>query len=260
MRAAERARAVGDGVVGDGVGDRSDEDGMTVDELAAAAGLTVRTTRYYASLGLIPPPGRRGRVAWYDATHLARLRMIKALQEHGFSLQAIEGYLGSLPPDATLEELAVQRAMLTSWTLPGPQDLSRRQLEQHAKRRLSDEELEMAIDWGIVRVVETDKGTRYTPIQGFDVGVQVLDLDIPVDGMRLAGQAIARHMAALAQELSDIMRDQVVGPYRASAHAEGDVERFEHTVSVLRQLTLDAIVGAFQRSTNELVARSITRR
>jgi DNA-binding transcriptional MerR regulator len=38
---------------------------LTVDELAAAAGLTVRTTRYYASLGLLPPPTRQGRLAYY---------------------------------------------------------------------------------------------------------------------------------------------------------------------------------------------------
>jgi MerR family regulatory protein len=36
------------------------DDLLTIDELAMAVGLTVRTTRYYASLGLIPPPERRG--------------------------------------------------------------------------------------------------------------------------------------------------------------------------------------------------------
>ncbi|GAB2983571.1 MerR family transcriptional regulator [Nocardioides montaniterrae] len=235
-------------------------DGMTVDELAAAAGLSVRTTRYYASLGLLPPAGRRGRMAWYDDVHLARLEMIRALQEHGFTLLAIERYLSSLPEDATLEDLAVQRAMLTSWTLPGPQDLSRRQLELHAKRRLDDDELEMVVEWGIVRAEETDRGTRYTPIHGFEAGVRVLDLDIPVDGMRQAGRAIVRNMETLALELGDIMREQVIEPYRSTSHSRGDVEKFEHTLAVLRQLTLDAIVGAFQRSTNDLVARSITRR
>lgn len=235
-------------------------DGMTVDELATAAGLSVRTTRYYASLGLLPPPGRRGRLAWYDEAHLTRLEMIRALQEHGFTLQAIERYLASLPADATVEDLALQRAMLTSWTIPGPRELTRRQLDAHAKRRLSDAELEMLVDLGIVREAATDKGTRYTPIQGFDVGVQVLDLDIPMEGMRLAGQAIVRNMSVLAEELSEIMREQVFGPYRATVHTREDAERFEHTVSVLRQLTLDAIVSAFQRSTNDLVARSIQSR
>ena len=37
---------------------REEDDLYTVDELAAATGTTVRTTRYYAGLGLIPPPIR----------------------------------------------------------------------------------------------------------------------------------------------------------------------------------------------------------
>jgi DNA-binding transcriptional MerR regulator len=36
---------------------------LTIDELAAAVGMTERTTRSYASLGLIPQPVRRGRGA-----------------------------------------------------------------------------------------------------------------------------------------------------------------------------------------------------
>ena len=49
------------------------EELMTVDELATAAGLTVRNTRYYSGLGLLPPPVRRGRMAYYDRMHLAHL-------------------------------------------------------------------------------------------------------------------------------------------------------------------------------------------
>ena len=101
---------------------------MTIDELAAAVGLTVRTTRYYASLGLIPPPERRGRVAYYDAGHRARLEMVRALQDHGFTLQAIERYVATLPADATVEDLALQRVMLTSWSPAPSEALTRRQL------------------------------------------------------------------------------------------------------------------------------------
>ena len=39
-----------------------DDDLLTIDQLAGSTGLTVRTTRYYASLGLLPPPIRRGRM------------------------------------------------------------------------------------------------------------------------------------------------------------------------------------------------------
>ena len=77
--------------------------------------MTVRTTRYYAGLGLLPPPTRRGRMAYYTVEHRARLELIRALQDHGFTLAAIEKYLGRVPVDASVEDLALQRAMLTSW-------------------------------------------------------------------------------------------------------------------------------------------------
>ena len=51
------------------------DDLLTIDELAVATGMTVRTTRYYASLGLLPPPTRRGRLAYYSREHRARLEV-----------------------------------------------------------------------------------------------------------------------------------------------------------------------------------------
>ncbi len=116
---------------------REDEAGeqlYTVDELAAATGMTVRTTRYYAGLGLLPPPSRRGRMAYYTEEHRARLELIRALQDHGFTLSAIEKYLARVPVDASVEDLALQRAMLTSWGAGRRESMTRRQLETRARR------------------------------------------------------------------------------------------------------------------------------
>lgn len=233
----------------------------TVDELAAAAGLTVRTTRYYASLGLLPPPARRGRMAWYDEGHLARLKMIRALQDHGFTLQAIERYLTSLPEDAGVEELAVQRAMLTSWTVEEPRELSRKQLDTYAGRKLNEEELGLIEDFGLLRRATDDQGReRFLPIHGFDVATELLQLDIPTDGMRLAGVAINRHMSALAKDLTDILHHEVIEPWRHEQKTmHDDAEHLETTISTLRQLTLEAIVRGFQRSANDLIATSLNR-
>ncbi|KRB79276.1 hypothetical protein ASE01_23495 [Nocardioides sp. Root190] len=233
----------------------------TVDELASAAGLTVRTTRYYASLGLLPPPARRGRMAWYDDTHLARLEMIRALQEHGFTLQAIEKYLASVPVDAGVEDLAVQRAMLTSWTVGEPQELTRRQLDQHAGRKLTDDEVTLIEDFGLLRRAEGEGGgVRYTPVHGFDVAVELLQVDIPVEGMRAAGEAIERHMAALAEELTRVLHHEVVEPWRRDrSHGREDAAQLEVTIGTLRRLTLEAIVRGFQRSANKVITRSLDR-
>ena len=90
-----------------------------VDELAAAAGVSVELVRSYQTKGLLDPPRRDGRVALYDDRHLERLRTIRDLKDKGYSLKAIAGLLSRqhsdtqrsvppLPPVADDEHLAPQ--------------------------------------------------------------------------------------------------------------------------------------------------------
>jgi DNA-binding transcriptional MerR regulator len=60
-----------------------------VEGLAAAAGVSVDTIRFYQGRGLLHPPRRAGRVALYDDEHLERLSRVKALQLRGFGLAVI---------------------------------------------------------------------------------------------------------------------------------------------------------------------------
>ncbi|HYX43705.1 MAG TPA: MerR family transcriptional regulator, partial [Acidimicrobiales bacterium] len=69
------------------------DDGMTIDELARAAGVTTRSIRAYQTAGLLPHPRLVGRVGRYDDGHLARLRYIGHLQDRGFSQAAIRDLL-----------------------------------------------------------------------------------------------------------------------------------------------------------------------
>jgi DNA-binding transcriptional MerR regulator len=64
-----------------------------VDELARLSGVSVDTVRFYQGRGLIEPPERDGRVAWYSDDHLARLRHIRELKDQGFNLGSIRRLL-----------------------------------------------------------------------------------------------------------------------------------------------------------------------
>jgi DNA-binding transcriptional MerR regulator len=66
---------------------------LTVEQLAAAVGMSVRNIRNHHSRGLLPPPQVRARVGYYSADHVARLRLILDLQADGFNLTAIERLL-----------------------------------------------------------------------------------------------------------------------------------------------------------------------
>lgn len=76
-----------------------------VEQLASVADVSVDTVRFYQARGLLLPPRREGRIAWYGSEHLERLGRIRALQARGLSLNTIRRLLdGEL--DAADEALA----------------------------------------------------------------------------------------------------------------------------------------------------------
>ncbi len=62
---------------------------MRVGQLAERAGVSVDTVRYYQARGLLEPPRRSGRDAWYGAAHLERIAQVRALRARGITLAAI---------------------------------------------------------------------------------------------------------------------------------------------------------------------------
>lgn len=77
----------------------------TVDELARRTQLPVRTIREYQTMGLLPPPEKRGRVGIYRTAHLSRLALIARLQARGYSLAGIRDLLASWRDGADLGEV-----------------------------------------------------------------------------------------------------------------------------------------------------------
>jgi DNA-binding transcriptional MerR regulator len=65
------------------------DDSYTIDQLAAAAGMTVRNVRSYATRGLLQAPERQGRASTYRAEHLHRLEQVTVLKAAGMPLQMI---------------------------------------------------------------------------------------------------------------------------------------------------------------------------
>src|ERR1700761_9003654 len=93
--------------------------GYTVEQLSRKVGMSPRNIRSHQARKLLPPPTRRGRMAYYDESHVRRLESIKSLQRQGFNLVSIEAILGvrSSDPGAqamitTLRKLAVDRPAL----------------------------------------------------------------------------------------------------------------------------------------------------
>src|SRR5437588_11190191 len=105
------------------------EANLTIEQLAAQVGMSVRNIRNHHSRGLLPAPEVRARVGYYSADHVARLRLIQDLQADGFNLAAIERLLsGSEGLAARL--LGLRRAVTAPFEPEAPEVITAAELEQ----------------------------------------------------------------------------------------------------------------------------------
>src|SRR3978361_1350271 len=85
---------------------------LTVEQLAAEVGMSVRNIRNHHTRGLLPPPEVRARVGYYAPEPVARLRLILDLQADGFNLASIERLLSG--SDGLAERLLGLRKAVTT--------------------------------------------------------------------------------------------------------------------------------------------------
>ncbi|MGK5557354.1 MerR family transcriptional regulator [Actinomadura kijaniata] len=230
---------------------------MTVDELAARAGITVRTVRFYAGKGLLPPPRLRGRTGLYGPGHLARLELVRELQALGLTLAAIEKHLERIPPDAPPEDLALRRALLSPWAPEEPEDLDRHELDRRAGRHLDEEDLRRLEALG---VVERDgDAVRVTSPALLGVGAELAGLAMPLETLVAAHEAVDRHTTALAAELQRVFQDTVVRPYRERGRPPEERDRLLELATKLKPLMIQSLVTSFQRAVDRTLRDSVPR-
>jgi DNA-binding transcriptional MerR regulator len=225
---------------------------FTVDELAARTGMTVRTLRFYASEGLLPPPRRRGRIAYYDARHRMRLDLIRTLQEHGYTLSAIQRVLARIPEDATPAEYAVQSAVLAPW-LPGPaEEVDRAELERRVGADLDDEQLEYLGALGAVQRLPDGRFRISQAMLGH--ASELTKLPVPAAALRDSARIIQEHAAAVADGLTEVFARAIWGPYQ---RGELTHEQVVQILDRMRPLALQGLVGAFARAADDAAHRRL---
>ncbi|MFC7931333.1 MerR family transcriptional regulator [Streptomyces cinereoruber] len=223
----------------------------TVDELAARAGVTVRTVRFYGTRGLLPPPviGAR-RVGHYGPEHLSRLALIEELQRQGMTLAAIERYLEQLPPDLSARDLAVHRALVASWAPESAESITRRDLERRAGRALTGRDVDRLAAMGVLE--RTDDADTYR-LDGslLRLGVEMLDVPIEHETILASRTVLLEHARAAAQELARLFQEEVWNPYRESGEDPDHLRAMRSLSAHMQPMVIQALVTAFQRSLSE---------
>jgi DNA-binding transcriptional MerR regulator len=227
-------------------------DELTIDELAARTGMTVRTVRYYASEGLLPPPIRRGRIAYYGQPHRLRLDLVRALQEHGYTLAAIERVLGRIPLDANPAQYAVHSAVLAPWLPDNSESITRNALERRIGRGLDDAELGYLEQIGAVEQV-SENAFRTSPA-ALGHALELMRLPVPTSVLQNSAAIISEHATAVANGLTDVFIEAIWGPYQ---RGEIDHAQVVAMLNGLRPLAVQGLVNAFGRAADRAARRGL---
>ena len=221
---------------------------LTLDELTTRVGMSVRNIRFYTTKGLVPPPIRRGRSGYYSDSHVARLELVRELQNHGFTLTAIERYVADIPDDASPEDIALRRTMLAPWQADLPVAMSRTELARRAGRELSDEDIDTLVALGVVRRRQHQLAVAVSQLPN---GMRLLDLGFPAEVAEAARQVFLAHGREMADELETVIRTRL-----APAYDEGmDDARLREVLERLKPLSVGGLVTAYENSVAKAARR-----
>lgn len=107
---------------------------LTIDEISSLSRVPSRTIRFYQSRGALMAPEIRGRVAYYGAKHVERLKLIAQLQDRGLRIDAIRDLLASIDKGETdlAEWLGVEQQLQASWANDHPRTVTEQELYELA--------------------------------------------------------------------------------------------------------------------------------
>jgi DNA-binding transcriptional MerR regulator len=201
----------------------------TIDELASHSGVPSRTIRYYQSKGTLPSPERRGRVAYYRAEHIERLRVIAELQDRGLRLDAIGDVLQRLEEggDSLQDWLGMGDQLQAPWSDDRPTVLSEADLLDRVGNRRPGILGELSRLGLIERQGNSRPAMYIVPSPG------LLDVNLQLDSAKVdsmvageAGELMRRRMARLADELVTFFAERAGDGFGGGGEPEEIVRSF----------------------------------
>ena len=244
--ADERAGGGVEGRTGDSADGTAGSREYRIGELARAAGITVRTLRYYQERKLLPPPRREGRIAWYSQAHLSRLRVIGQLLDRGHTLGGTGELLSAWEQGFDLAELlGFERAMTAPWSDEVPVPVTVDAISGLLGGQVTAEELDEAVRLGYIEV----HGGRVAHVSRrlLDVTTILVREGIPLRAILDAGRELQIGLDGLASLFVELVTSHVVDR-TGGPPAPREVARLTETVERLRPVARIVIETEFARA------------
>ncbi len=220
---------------------------LTIEQLAAESGMSVRNIRAHQARGLLEPPEVRSRVGYYGPQHIEQLRLIRDLQDDGFNLGAIKRLLDDT--QGTAERLQrFGRALSVVATPERGQILTLEELGRRFRVSAHDapEVLAEAERLGVLIPVGDGRFRAPSPSL-LAIAEEVVGRGISLRSALAVLEDIDRHCDSVSRSFVELFVHEIWKPF---AQADMPAERWpeiEHAVERLGPVASEALMAIFQR-------------
>ena len=229
--------------------------GLTIDELAARVGMTVRNVRAHQSRGLLPPPDVRGRTGYYGDAHVARLELIKDMQAEGFNLRTIEHALEKVAPGSEREVLEFRRRLLEPWSDEEPEILDREAIVE-LFGTFDEKFLDQAVKLGTLRVLAEGRYEAPSPSL-MRAGAEAVALGVPLAATLEIQRMLHKHADAVAKAFVDLYLEYVWRPFVAAGRPEDHWADVVAALERMQPLAGQALLATLRLSMEERSAKAL---
>jgi DNA-binding transcriptional MerR regulator len=253
MATAHTTRKDRAGASGDSVSPRaSSEYNLTIEQLAAEVGMSVRNIRNHHTRGLLPPPEVRARVGYYNSDHVARLRLILDLQADGFNLAAIERLLSG--SDGLAERLLGLRYAVTAPFEPEDPELITAEELTERFGEVSAKDAELVRKLKLLVPLGDGRFEVPSPALMRDAE-QVVALGIPIHAALMLIERVSRDCESISRSFTKLFLRELWEPFEQAGQPDERWDELIQAVGSLRPLASEALLALFkQRMTTQLEA------
>lgn len=231
-----------------------DPDALTIDQLAARVGLTVRNVRAYAARGLLPPPRLVGRTGYYGREHVARLVLVREMLAEGWSLAMIERTLLQAPHTASTTTLALHRALVTPWLPAETEETTAAELAVRAGVPADPGLVDELVDFGLVERLPGDRLRVLDPAL-LTAGLQVVELGVPPRALLAAQRVVTEHVRQIAQTYVAMFAAH--GAATLLAEAQDSPDTAAARAARLQAAAAQALLAAFRTAMADAVQAAV---
>jgi DNA-binding transcriptional MerR regulator len=239
--------------------DRSEageEPHLTVEQLAARTGMSVRNIRNHQSRGLLPPPEVRARVGYYGDEHVTRLRLIQEMQAQGFKLEAIKRLIGEHGPSVE-QFLGLKRAVTAPFETESPEVLSVDDLVERFGN-VGEKALAKAQKLGLL--VPIGDGLFEAPSPALlRAAEEVLARGVPLAAALNVLERVKRSSEATSRAFAELFLDEVWKPFNEAGRPNHRWPEMTEAIERLRPLASEVVLAMFKQTMEAEVERAFGR-